>query len=210
MFRLGDLVYLFKRTKDNSVNVYRQNSTKTQQVIRRIVTINDNFSESLFTSWLGNIFLRYILYCSNESNKDKLERFEKVHISQDNIKWHEVLNLYYKFDDISVRFIDFTNFIHTKNNDIITLKICLVCTSKGKNEETLNTIGESQINYYTVEMIKKNEVSKDDKKIANYTSNCPNCGAPTNITTFGICDHCQEMVSIYDNVWKIRKIELDR
>ena len=210
MFDIEDLVYLFKNGKDDSKNVYRKDVTRNQQIINKIVTINDYFSETLFTSWISNMFLRYILYCSNDSYKEKLERFEKIHAIKVENKWHDLLNLYYQYEDISVKFVDFIDFVHTGNNDIVTLKLCLSCVSKSKEDETLNSIGESKINYYTIEVIKKNEPNKEKAVKTNYTSNCPNCGAPTTITTFGICDHCQEMVSIYDDVWKIRKIELDK
>ena len=81
--------------------------------------------------------------------------------------------------------------------EFILLKLCLLCTMNGESE-----INDKESLYYDIKLRKDNK----DVLVANgtsYTSNCPNCGAPTKINTFGVCDHCQELISIYDSVWKI-------
>ncbi|MBR3281245.1 MAG: hypothetical protein IKI57_05370 [Clostridia bacterium] len=201
MFDIDDLAYLFKNGKVESKDIYKQDVSKHQQVAKKIIAHNSNFSETLFTSWVSNMFLRCIYYCSGKDN-EKLLRFKKNHFYDSNINLQNLINLYNEYRDISIKFIDFLDFVHTEDNDTITIKLCLSCSSEEENEPYFF--------YYTLELRKQNDYNKEQGSKSNYTSNCPNCGAPTNITTFGICAHCQEMVSIYDNVWKIIKIELDK
>ncbi len=207
MADIWDLPYLF--SKDDSKNVYRQDAIRNRKTIEKIVLYNKSFSETFFTAWISNMFLRYILLCSDEKNKEKLALFERMHL-QDKVNptWHETLMLSRYFADVTAKFVDFIEFIHAGDKDIIKVKICLVCT-KNKNAKITEEIDEQEIHYYDMELEKKNDNNTDSEKSANYTSNCPCCGAPTSIVTIGLCDHCKELISIYDNVWKIRKIKIN-
>ena len=204
MFGLKDLKYLFKRSVDDSKIAYRQDFDNNKRVIERISLYNKGFSETIFTSWVSNIFLRYILYCSNTTMKEKLEVFESIHL-KDSIKsnWNRELDIYNKYRNITVKFIDFLEFYHMKDIDKVHLKLCIV----GSSLEKSNDINEEKINYYDLILEKVNGENEHNKNQTNYTSNCPYCGAPTNISTYGECSHCREMVSIYDNVWKIVEVK---
>ena len=108
-----------------------------------------------------------------------------------------------------MRPVDLIEFNHNPSTDIIKLKLSVTCTGiiGKKNEES--PVEEQRSFNYDIVFVKQNEKQNSSTKMENYTSNCPNCGAPTNINTYGVCEHCKEIVSIYDNVWKIRKLSLD-
>ena len=76
------------------------------------------------------------------------------------------------------------------------------------SNKILYEINSKENIYFDIKLRKSNKDASISKSIS-YTSNCPNCGAPTRITTFGVCEHCQELISIYDNVWKYASISLD-
>jgi len=204
MFNFEDLKYLFKNEVVNSKEIYKQDLQRNNKTIGEIRKFNKDFSQSLFASWVSNIFLRYILFCSNKAESYKLISFEKIHLSNGaKPNWYDVLDIYSKYKDINVKFVDYIDYTHTEAEDFLLLKICLLCDLKNELEVT-----ESQTIYYDIKL-KKENVAKTESGKDNYTSNCPNCGAPTSISTFGICSHCQELVSIYDNVWKIINIRID-
>ena len=206
MADIWDLPYLF--SKDDSRNVYRQDTVKNRKTIEKINIYNKGFSESLFTSWINNMLLRYILLCSDKNNPERLIKFEKMHLL-DNVKptWHETLELSKYFSDVTAKFVDFMSFIHSKEREYLSLRICIIC-SKNKNARISGDVEEQEIHYYDMELEKKNALNGEIERVSNYTSNCPNCGAPTEIVTIGICGHCNELISVYDNSWKIRKIKL--
>ena len=208
MFNFRDLKYLFKRSVDDSKNVYRQDLENNRKTIEKISLYNSGFSETLFTSWVNNIFLRYILYCSDNLSSEKLNSFESLHLKPNGIpSWRSELGLYDKFNSIKIKFVDFIDFNHTKESDKITLKLCLICSKSGENI-SLTDLDEEMILYYNVVFEKNNDMDEMKNNTINYTSNCPYCGAPTDIATFGECGYCGEFVSIYDNVWKIRNISV--
>ena len=204
MFGFEDLKYLFKNQNLKSKDVYKQDLQRNKKVIDEIYLYNKDFSQSLFLSWVSNILLRYILLCSKKEEASKLATFEKNHLLE-HIKpnWHKKLNIYNKYKDINIKFADYLDFIHTDGEDILLIKICLLCTLNNNS-----VVEESKQLFYDIKF-KKLNVMSDDLNNDNFTSNCPNCGAPTDISTFGICSHCQELVSIYDNIWKIISISID-
>ena len=206
MFNLDDLKYLFIKTSDDSRETYRRDTTKNKKIVKNIQLYNKNFSETFFMSWVSNMFLRYIFYCTSKNETNKLANFERIHLLKGiSSNWNNILDFYNEFENVEVKFIDFIDYVHATNVDCITLKACVVCSLK-KDKQNINDINEQLIKYFDIEFVKNNEGEKYIEKQSDFTSNCPNCGAPTEIVTMGVCSHCQELISIYDNVWKIRNI----
>ena len=180
--------------------VYKFNPSRCTQTAKKARTYNDSFSETFFVSWISNVLLKYAFLISK--NDEKLKKFEEFHLfDKRRKKWKSDLELYKYFKSVKVDFVDLLEFVHTKKNDIIRLRICVVCSGKIEAQKEI----EKKIYYYEVELIKNNE-SKID--YTDLHTNCPNCGAPNKIDTFGTCSYCSEIISIYDNIWKIRNIEL--
>ncbi len=204
---LGDLRYLFKKF-DDAKQVYRRDIEKSNKVANEVTMYNKNFSDTFFTSWLRNIFLRYTFLISSKDTQ-KTARFEKIHIyeKQNDIS-KDTLSLYSIFKFVNINYIDLLEFNHNPSYDVLLLKMSVTCTGIIGKEKSDSPVEEQRSFYYDIEFVKDNDKSNNEK-MENFTSNCPNCGAPTNISTFGVCDHCKEIVSIYDNVWKIRKLKLD-
>ena len=204
MFGFEDLKYLFMNQNIETKDIYRQDLQKNKRIVDEINIYNKDFSQSLFLSWVSNVLLRYILLCSKNEDMDKLASFEKIHLSEHTKPyWHETINIYNNYKDINVKFVDYIDYTHTDSEDYLLLKVCLLCTLK--NDSVVEEIKQL---FYDIKL-KKQNVKSDDLNNDNFTSNCPNCGAPTNISTFGICSHCQELISIYDNIWKIISISID-
>ena len=202
----GDIELLSKKF-DKPKKVYRRNVEQSNRVSKEVEKFNNGFSETFFTSWIRNIFLRYS-YLVSENDPNKIARFEKIHCLEGSSANKEDLTLYMFFKFVNVNFIDLVEFNHNPSTDIINLKLSVTCTGILGKKNQNSPIEEQRSFNYDIEFVKQNEKTKNSK-VEDFTSNCPNCGAPTNITTYGVCDHCKEIVSIYDNLWKIRKLSLD-
>ena len=75
-------------------------------------------------------------------------------------KWKSDLELYKYFKSVKVDFVDLLEFVHTKKNDIIRLRICVVCSGRIEAQKDI----EKKIYYYEVELIKNNETLFNIKK----------------------------------------------
>jgi len=194
---------LFKQRKVKEK--YIRNYEHSVQIGKNIQKYNHHFSETFFITWVQTMFLRYSFLISY-NQVDRIAQFEKIHFIEgfDKNK-RKLLDLYNKYDDLQMNFVDLIEFRHNDENDFLSLKLSITGIGE-KGVEYQDPIKEQFTNIFSISFKKNND--KDSKNF-NFKSNCPNCGAPTNIVTYGICDHCQELVSIYDNVWKIVDISLD-
>lgn len=193
-------------SKDDSKEIHRPNLERNKRVVEIITKYNNDFSETTFGSWVFNVLLRYIKLCSNEAEKNRLVQFENIHIME-GIKpnWHSVINFYNDYKSVNSKFVEFTDYVHTDKQDTVFVRALVACTYGVEN----SSIDENDTYFFNIQLTKQNNKSIKKSEGKEYTSNCPSCGAPTKINTFGICDHCQELISIYDNVWKIRNITLN-
>lgn len=57
---------------------------------------------------------------------------------------------------------------------------------------------------YNLEFIRKNGVKTIEKEGTSVT-NCPNCGAPTNVTSSGQCEYCKSVITKGDYGWVLNK-----
>lgn len=201
MFRL--FKEMFVDTSRLAQKNYQTDVALNNSVIQKIRTYNDYFSETFFSAWIDNTFIRYSFLLSKRP--EKVQEFEKVHLYKETKKnWIDNIRIFDYFKNVYVDKVDFLNFIHSEDEDIILIKLCVVGKDIIGKEQT--EIKERRVYYYDIELVKKNG---PNVKYSNIISNCPNCGAPSSVGTFGICEHCQESISIYDNIWKVKDIKLD-
>ena len=204
---LGDYEYLFKKF-EKPRKVYRRDTEKSNRISAEVAKFNKDFLETFFTSWTKSVFLRYAFLISN-NEQEKITKFEQIHMCNNVYKADKNdLALYHIFKFVNVNFIDLVDFLHSPSNDVLTLKVSVTCMGIIGEHKGESPLEEQRSFNYDIEFVKANDESIKERS-ANYSSNCPNCGAPTHINTFGVCEHCQEIVSIYDNIWKIKKIALD-
>ena len=194
---------LLKKNPD-AREVYKSNSTQNINLSKKIREYNPEFSETFFMTWMSTTFIRYIFLASNHD--EKIHQFEKVYLT-DNAKkdWKEDLELYDIFKVVLVNHLDFIDYFHSEKEEEMEVRLRVI--GKGLKEEDSMDVTTQKVLYYDIVLVKD---SHKKALLTNITTNCPNCGAPTKITTYGTCDHCGQMVSIYDNVWKIQSLKLNK
>lgn len=77
------------------------------------------------------------------------------------------------------------------------------------DDETMKVIEGSQDEYvhrsYKLEFIRTKQVTK--KQEGTNVTNCPNCGAPTNVTSSGQCEYCKSVITNGEFGWVLNKYE---
>ncbi len=58
---------------------------------------------------------------------------------------------------------------------------------------------------YNLEFIRASGLQTEDKQLS--TTNCPNCGAPTEVTSAGQCDYCRSVITHGEHGWVLNKLE---
>ena len=64
-----------------------------------------------------------------------------------------------------------------------------------------------RIKLYRLEFIRKAGVKTKPEETGLDTTNCPNCGAPTKVTSSGECDYCGSIITNGDFGWVLNNLE---
>lgn len=64
-----------------------------------------------------------------------------------------------------------------------------------------------RIKLYRLEFIRKSGVKTKPEESGLDTTNCPNCGAPTKVTSSGECDYCGSIITNGDFGWVLNNLE---
>ena len=67
--------------------------------------------------------------------------------------------------------------------------------------------GLDKFNTYLLTFIRKNGVKTKPGTIEVNTTNCPNCGAPTQITSSGKCDYCGSVITTGEHSWVLSNLQ---
>ena len=60
---------------------------------------------------------------------------------------------------------------------------------------------------YRLTFIRKAGVKTKQGKESKSTTNCPNCGAPTEITSSGQCEYCGSVITTGEHDWVLANLE---
>ena len=92
--------------------------------------------------------------------------------------------------------------------EVVSVKLDASLLDYVVDDESGRVIEGSKTNYvhrsYNLEFIRKNGVKTVEQEGTNVT-NCPNCGAPTNVTSSGECEYCKSIITKGDYGWVLNK-----
>ena len=60
---------------------------------------------------------------------------------------------------------------------------------------------------YRLTFMRKAGVKTKEGTNAKSTTNCPNCGAPTQITSAGKCEYCNSVITTGEHDWVLSNLE---
>lgn len=64
-----------------------------------------------------------------------------------------------------------------------------------------------RINRYKLTFVRKTGVLTKEGEKGHSTTNCPNCGAPTQITSAGKCEYCGSIITTGEHDWVLSNLE---
>lgn len=210
------LVMVFGK-KNNSVqyteNYQRQTPTVTYNVAEKVREVDENFSEEQFLTEVKEVFVK-LQNAWTARDWKVIRPFEsnelfQIHSTQlqefiDNGKINVV-------ERIAVQRASLKSFI--QDGDKETLKVDLDAVMRDyiideKTKEVLEGSKEKdQYMKYTLTFIRKAGVKTQAGNKNIDTTNCPNCGAPTEITSAGQCEYCGSVITTGEHDWVLSALE---
>jgi hypothetical protein len=135
------------------------------------------------------------LFKQHELQLEEYKRLGRINIIERvNIK-EAYLNRYERDDDYEY----LTVFIKARMGDYIIDE---------KSGELIK--GNKDVEYelgYLIGFIRKNGIKTDVNMSNHSTTNCPNCGAPTTVTSAGQCEYCDSVITSGEFDWVMYEYE---
>lgn len=206
-----------KWKRDRNLQYYNNTKPKVtydnQGVVERIRSVDPNFSKTKFESFVKETFIK-LQNAWTDRDWEKIRPFE----TQELFAQHKAqLDGYIKnnqinvMDRICVNDMNLISFTREGEKDILVLDLDTRMADYIIDATTKQVIkGDKSKEYYhtyTLTFTRKagniTQVGEDGLK----TTNCPNCGAPTTITSSGRCEYCNSIITTEDHGWVLASLK---
>lgn len=195
----------------NSVSTFtvRDNTGEISNVLMKY---DPAFSSEKFLSWAKEAFIT-LQTAWSERDFDKVRNFEKEELfNQHKRQLDEYISKGWINELSRININQAYLFKYVRDNDYEYLTVYFD-TRMGdyiKDEKTGNIIkGDPTRDYYLKYLytfMRKTGVLTDPAKSNKSVTNCPNCGAPTTVTSSGQCEYCGSVITTGEFDWVLSDI----
>lgn len=194
----------------------QQLEQKQAQIENQIQASDANFNKEELIAWSKNLFIK-LQQAWTARDWETIRTFE----TEDLFEQHKnQLQGYINNKQINVMDRICVNYAHlyhyTKEGDkeILTVRLNSRMADYIIDETTNKVIkGDKQterVNTYLLTFIRKDGVKTMPGTTQVNTTNCPNCGAPTKITSSGKCEYCGSVLTTGEYNWVLSNLERER
>lgn len=179
----------------------------------KIKQIDPLFSEEKFLAWAKDLYVK-LQHAWTDRNWEEMRPFEteelfEQHFAQ--IQGYIRSNTINVVDRISVNYATIYNFKQTEEKDIV--EVALKATKQDYViDATTKELVEGNKYQYRVTVYKMTFERTKGMLTTEATEeldakNCPNCGAPLDMTSAGKCDYCGSIVTTGNHDWVLSNLE---
>lgn len=192
--------------RKNNINKYESNLVIMENVDQKVKEIDPDFSESEFITFANEVFVKIQTAWTKRDWRD-IRAFESdelfsVHSMQlqeyiDNKKIN-------KIEKIAILNTKLINFHKEAGKDILVVRLTARFKDYVVDEATNNVLESNPETLWTLTYdMTFTRASGVLTKLnhTNSTTNCPSCGAPTQITSTGMCEYCRSVITIGNHDW---------
>lgn len=205
--KVGDILNDLANNSTDSIK------TNTKGIADEIRQTDPEFSEEKFLSWTKDVFVK--LQAAWTARDWKIIRpFESNELfEQHNAQLQEYINnnRINMIERVAVESADLMSHKVDGDKEIIEVYLKAVmkdyiidATTKEVVEGNKNTDWHMK---YKLTFVRKNGVKTHAGTSNKSTTNCPNCGAPTEITSAGQCEYCGSVITTGEHDWVLSGLE---
>ncbi len=221
------MFYCFTRSNRSAINRANRPTTYNRVIRKTIVNLNvdedgivneirqvdENFSIEEFKSWARDLFIKLqdswtkrdwsVIRCF-ETN----QLFEQHSTQLQGYIDNKQINV---LEGVAVNWVKLLKFEQSGDKEILSVVLSSKMIDYIIDEETKELIkGDKNtviINAYKLTFIRKKGVKTKLGEDTVNTTNCPNCGAPTKITSSGQCEYCGSVITTGEYNWVLSNLE---
>lgn len=184
-----------------------------KQIVERIRQSDPNFSEEEFLMWTKDLFVK-LQNAWTARDFESIRAFETPDLFEQHsaqLKEYVNMNRINVVERISVSYAGITNYESDGAKETITI----VLNSKMKDyiidSETKKLLEGNKDTYwnrsYRMKFVRTLGKQTQAASSELNTTNCPNCGAPTKVTSSGRCEYCGSVIVTDDHDWVLSSLE---
>lgn len=189
----------------------------TQTQIENKIQLNDpNFNKEEFISWSKNLFIK-LQQAWTARDWETIRTFETESLFEQHknqLQGYINNNQINVMDRICVNYAHLYQYRQEGDKEVLTVRLnsrmADYIIDATTNKVLRGNKEEEKVNTYLLTFIRKNGVKTKEGTIEVNTTNCPNCGAPTKITSSGKCEYCGSVVTTGEYNWVLSNLERER
>ena len=201
-----------RQMANNAVNMQALEATQTQ--IENKIQANDPaFNKEEFIAWSKNLFVK-LQQAWTARDWSTIRTFETENLFEQHknqLQGYINNNQINVMDRICVNYAHLYNYCVEGDKEILTVRLNSRMEDYIIDATTKQVIkgqkGLDKVNTYLLTFIRKNGVKTKPGTIEVNTTNCPNCGAPTQITSSGKCDYCGSVITTGEYNWVLSNLQ---
>lgn len=198
----------------NPIN-YQSNIPRLSEddIVAKIKIQDPEFNRIDFLNWSKDLFVK-LQYAWSDRDWSVIRCFEtqelfEQHSTQlERYKQEKKIN---KMERVSVNWARLDSFNQEGDKDILTILLNSKMVDYIIDEETNKVLkGDPNLNKvktYKLTFIRKTGVKTKLGETTVNTKQCPNCGAPTQITSAGKCEYCGSIITTGEFNWVLSSLE---
>lgn len=201
------------RSKDGEDEPQQYGTWKSsQEITAQIQAIDPMFSAEKFTSWVREVFLK-LQQAWTERNWKTIRPFESEELfATHNAQLEEYIrnNKINVVEKIGIKTCELVGFSEDGDKEVLTVRLSAVMRDYVIDATTRKVLESDPkkdwyMNYQMV-FARKKGVKTQEGLSNKSTTNCPNCGAPTEITSAGQCEYCGSVITTGEHDWVLTDI----
>ena len=217
---VANTMYVKSKQKDNW-QMPKQQFHQTQNyaykseeaVEKEVKAVDELFNKEEFLSWSRDLFIKLQeAWTARDWSTIRVfetnELFEQHHKQLQDYIDRKQIN---KMERICVKSAQLADFKQTGDKDILTVILKSRMVDYIIDEETGKVLKGDKVtdrhSTYKLEFIRKTGVKTKPGSNQINTTNCPNCGAPTQITSSGKCEYCGSVITTGEHSWALANLE---
>lgn len=198
---------------NNVVNTPKSSEQKCQNVLARLQEADKYFNQEKFLAWTKDLFVKLQTAWSKRDlsemrpyeTEDLFEQYNKQIQQYIDKKQFNIM------DRIAVNYANLYSFEQDDDKDILQVvlnsSMADYIIEEGTDKIILGDKTTRRTKSYLLTFIRKKGVVTAESTDEVKTTNCPNCGAPTKITSSGKCEYCGSVITTGSHDWVLSNLE---
>ena len=203
-----------KSTKNRHIpSIYDEFDSSEENVERKIKAVDEMFNKEEFSAWTRSLFIK-LQEAWTARDWSTIRVFETNELFEQHQKQlqdyidRKQINVMERICVLSVRLVSFKQ---TGNKDVLTVLLRSRMNDYIIDETTGKIIkGDKTKDIYStykLDFIRTTGEKTKPGPIDVNTTNCPNCGAATQITSSGKCEYCGSIITTGEHSWALSNLE---